>query len=210
MAFRLTLQLPPKDPESDLRKFNIMSMLKYMCSDVKNTQNTLNSIFDGIIYETINDSINIKYHKIFIIEKRPIVYVTSIIINNIEIPINMGFYKSMGISRRDSTIKNYWFPTTQIIQLSNNNYKLSKSEDNYILKYDAIYKLSKNEVDIIEQNNLIQYGRFINKNYALVCYVLYKNNHLLSECEFSPAHFQLYDTNIIYTDFLQGPELIMD
>jgi hypothetical protein len=86
----------------------------------------------------------------------------------------------------------------------------SKSEDNYILKYDAIYKLSKNEVDIIEQNNLIQYGRFINKNYALVCYVLYKNNHLLSECEFSPAHFQLYDTNIIYTDFLQGPELIMD
>ena len=204
----LKLQMPQRDPVMDLRKFNIMSMLRYMCNDVENTQTVLNTIFAGVS----NIECCINYHKVFIINERPIVYVTSLTLNNSEIPINMGFYKSLGISRGDSTIKEYWFPTTQIIRLLNNyklskpedNYKLSKPEDNYILKYDAIYKLSTNEADIKEQDDLLKYGRFINKHYALICYLLYQNNSTILDSDFIPAQLQPNDISIHYTTFIKG------
>ena len=195
----LKLQMPQRDPVMDLRKFNIMSMLRYMCNDVENTQTVLNTIFAGVS----NIECCINYHKVFIINERPIVYVTSLTLNNSEIPINMGFYKSLGISRGDSTIKEYWFPTTQIIRLLN-NYKLSKPEDNYILKYDAIYKLSTNEADIKEQDDLLKYGRFINKHYALICYLLYQNNSTILDSDFIPAQLQPNDISIHYTTFIKG------
>ena len=198
----LRLQIPIKDPVSVLRKANIMTMLKYMFNDIEDTQTTLNSIFDGLrdkFKETIYD---IKYHKIFIINERPIIYVTSITINNIETPINMGFYKSLGTSRGDSTIKDYWFPTTKLLHIINDVYKLAKPEDNYVLKYDASYKLSKTEDDIIEQDNLLRYGRFINEHIALVCYILYNHNHLLINSEFAQAQLQSCGRTIPYTDFL--------
>uniref|UniRef100_A0A6C0HGJ7 Uncharacterized protein n=1 Tax=viral metagenome TaxID=1070528 RepID=A0A6C0HGJ7_9ZZZZ len=197
----LKIKIPVKDPEAVLRKANILSMLRFMCNDINDTQTTLNSIFNRLSKEPITC---IKYHPIAMISGRPIVYVTSMVINDTEIPINMGFYKSTGISRSDSTIKECWFPTTQAIRITEDKYRLEKPEDNYILKYENCYNLSNH--DILEQEELLHYGRFINKKYASVCYFLYKHNTLLADSLFVPIEPHRI---IVYSVFLQGKESIL-
>ena len=200
----LTVIIPKRNHEMDFRRSVILSMLRHMSS---NTEMTLKTIFYSLKDKPIT---TIKCHLVFVINERPIIYVKSIIINNCEIPIHLGFYKSTGTSRYDRTIKDYWFPTTQMICIAKDCYKLDKPEDNYILKYDHITTLSTNEDEIKEQDMLLKYGRFINENNALVSYFLNTKNKLLSELVFEQFKMDTNKYSINYTDYLQEPELIIN
>jgi|688.fasta_scaffold205586_2 hypothetical protein len=169
-------------------------------------ETTLQVIFRGLTnMQNIN---SIKCHTLFVINDRPIIYVKSITINNCEIPIHMGFYRSTGISRGDKKIKNYWFPTTHLSQLVKDFYHIDKPEDNYILKYDnKSLILSTDETEIKEQDELLTYGRFITINNALVSYFLTTKNEVLPT--FKPFTLESYVTIIHYTDCLQEPELVI-
>ena len=203
----LSITIPKRDLKMDLRRSTILSMLRYMSSFADTTEITLKTIFDSLKDKAIT---TIKCHLVFVINERPIIYVKSITINNCEIPIHSGFYKSTGISRHDRTIKDCWFPTTRLRYIAKNCYKLDKPEDNYILKYDHMYTLSTNEDEIKEQDMLIKYGRFINENNALICFFLNKKNKLLSELVFEQCKIESNKYIINYTDFLQEPELIIN
>jgi hypothetical protein len=202
----LTVIIPKRNPEMDFRRSTILSMLRYMTLFTETTEMTLKTIFDSLKDKAIT---SIKCHLVFVINERPIIYVKSITINNCEIPIHLGFYKSTGTSRYDRTIKDYWFPTTQMRCIANDCYKLDKPEDNYILKYDHMTTLSTNEDEIKEQDMLMKYGRFINENNALVSYFLHNKNKLVSELVFEQFKMDTNKYSINYTDYLQEPELIM-
>jgi hypothetical protein len=200
----LSITIPKRDIKMDFRKSTILSMLRYM---TLSTEMTLETIFDSLKDKAIT---SIKCHLVFVINERPIIYVKSITINNCEIPIHLGFYKSTGTSRYDITIKDYWFPTTRLRYIAKYCYKLDKPEDNYILKYDHMSTLSTNEDEIKEQDILIKYGRFINENNALICYILNNKNTFLSELVFEQCKIESNKYIINYTDFLQEPELIIN
>jgi hypothetical protein len=205
----LSITIPKRDIKMELRKSTILSMLRYMSSFTDTTELVLKTIFDSLKDKAININF-MKCHLVFVINERPIIYVKSITINNCEIPIHSGFYKSTGISRHDITIKDCWFPTTRLRYIAKYCYKLDKPEDNYILKYDHMSTLSTNEDEIKEQDMLIKYGRFINENNALVSCFLNKNNNLLSKLVFEQFKIESNKYIINYTDFLQEPELIIN
>lgn len=201
----LKIVIPKRNPELEFRKSSIVSMLKYMYKNEDSTETTLQTIFNGLKEKTSIQCI--KCHALFVNE-RAIIYVKSITINNCEIPINLGFYKSTGISRGDTTIKNCWFPTTHLSQIVKDFCHFAKPEDNYILKYDSIYTLSTNVDEIKEQDDLLHYGRFINENNALVSYFLYSKNKVLSELVFEFFSIKSSNKIIHYTDFLEESELL--
>jgi len=203
----LTVIIPKRNPEMDFRRSTILSMLRYMTLSTETTEMTFKTIFDSLKDKA---STSIKCHLVFVINERPIIYVKSITINNCEIPIHLGFYKSTGTSRYDITIKDYWFPTTQMRCIAKDCYKLDKPEDNYILKYDHMTTLSTNEDEIKEQDMLMKYGRFINENNALVSYFLHNKNKLVSALVFEQFKMDTNKYSINYTDYLQEPELIIN
>lgn len=201
----LKVIIPPPHPYP-FRKATIVSMLKYMYKNEDTAETTLQTIFNGLT--DVKNIHSIKCHPLFIINDRPIIYVKTITINNCEIPIHMGFYRSTGISRGDKTIRNYWFPTTHLSQLAKDFYHIAKPEDNYLVKYDnKSLVLSSDETEIKEQDELLTYGRFINENNALVCYFLTTKNELLPT--YKPFSIDSYATIIHYTDCLQEPELVI-
>lgn len=193
-----------KNEELIFRKQSIINMLKYMTDK----DNSIQVIFDELTdKKNIN---NIKYYKLFNINERPILYVKSITINGIEIPIDLSFYKSTGTSRGDEAIKDYWFPTTKI-RIEDGKYKLSKLEDAYLAKYENMANINTSR-NIVEEYDLLKYGRFITINNALVGYFLYKNNNILLNSSFDPVNLEklsTYKSYIPYTDFIQEPELTL-
>ena len=160
----------------------IQHLLKYMTSY---------DLF--IIFNSLHDDIlkikSIKYNIIGNFkskEDRLIVYVYSIQLNDeTEININKGFFKSSGTSR-SLGCTHCWIPTSYYNIIEN---RISKDEDVYLTDIEMIKIKSyepktiltqKNEIIIknfeefkTTANNLLNYGRFINKNIALASIILY-------------------------------------
>ena len=114
------------------------------------------------IYDGLKKSIQrIDYSDIFIIKDREMIFVRSIYIDDLKIPINMAFYKSTGTSRssQDPT-SGICFPTTGLSMANFNN-----------TKDGSRFKVNKLEpAKYINDGNsgeLIKYIRFINEINAL-------------------------------------------
>jgi len=208
---RPLLSLAPfqkKNEDLIFQRRNIITMLKYMYRDEKSY--SINNIFHDLIDKnTIN---TIKYYKLFIINDRPILYVKSITVNRVEIHINLSFYRSSGISRGDESIKNYWFPTTHIRIDYDKKYILAKLEDNYLEKYENMPILTDPSRNREEEEGILNYGRYITMNNALVGYFLFTNNDVFPNSSFEEINLEQlsnYTNYIPYTDFIREPELTL-
>lgn len=88
---------------------------------------------------------------------------------------NLFFYKSSGTSRGDNAIKNIWFPCGDTC-LSPRTKRITKAENRFISNNSVLRSQVSLENNAYVANNngphLKKYGRFINKNNALISKML--------------------------------------
>jgi hypothetical protein len=133
---------------------DIIKSLKHM--DLPQVENIYSSISEHFLQ-------NMVYYELFTYEERLFIYVVSIDVDGVTTPVNMGFYKSTGTSR-GTGLNNIWLPTLSMAPYG----PIIKAEDPYLLKYGI--KGGVRNID--EEEQLITYKRFINKQYALVSFFL--------------------------------------
>lgn len=174
-----TLKLPEvmrEDPKTELNNMKIVSILQQM------NKPQINKLFEEINTDTIT---KINYALIGDYSGRKIIYVISFNRNTDEIPINMFFYSSSGISREGTDIKDYIFPCTGFSEAIR-EIKIDKLEDEYIHKY--IREESSDVRDMKEEEELLKYGRFINLNNTIVGKILYQNREkIFSDAQILPV-----------------------
>ena len=225
--------------EENKRTANILSMINKMNKKLDNDNGTSTilttfTILTDLFKEFEENYIikNIEYYEIFSIsgsinksngttfEERPIVYVKSITTRNKKIhddisrkiDVKLAFYRSTGTSRHDQTITNFWFPTTKITTIG--EIIITKLESSYVSKYEPYkYKsLSEDPTEIIEQENILKYGRYINLTNALIGYFLHINNNKINEDSFdkvSDEYFKSHVGDIIYEMLIPGKPLLI-
>ena len=190
LIIRRNKQPPPPLVNLRANSFGSSDVMTIINGIKRMTEKDIIDIFSTFLPENLT---NLKYINLFNIKDRIIIFVISIDIDSKTIPINMAFYKSTGTSRNNETIKGYWFLTIQY----GLNDKLVKPEDEYL--EESLY--SKDFMTLEMKNNLKDYKRFINKQYAQVSYFLTKSE------EIYPYLFtdipQLQELNVtIFSDFV--------
>ena len=86
------------------------------------------------------------------------------------------FYRSSGVSRLDSSIKDIWFPCGEKTCVSPISKRITKAEDKYLLSNSILSSQVNLENNTYDPTNempyLTKYGRFINKNNAIISKML--------------------------------------
>ena len=170
------------DPQANLKK-KLQEKYGVPISDVDKAIEQIDYIENKLKHMNGKDVIEI-YHKFekeireFKIEYKALDYVDREVIEIINPPHLAGrkFYKSSGTSR-DPTLINYWFP------FSGKDYagRFEKSEDKYLgaIEYLKNYQIADNENidklidEILHSDELLNFGRFIDYDNALISGRLY-------------------------------------
>ena len=88
---------------------------------------------------------------------------------------NLVFYRSKGKSRLNTSIKNIWFPCDEQC-ISPISKRITKAENQYLANENTFNKQMNIEKNTYSPSNntpfLSKYGRFINKNNAIISKML--------------------------------------
>jgi hypothetical protein len=152
-------------PKEFLKKNSVKYSLQHM------QKNQIDKIYNDIRKESLDFTFDCKV--LASVHGRDMVKITSI--NSKDLKDDLVFYRSSGVSRLNSSIKDIWFPCGRTC-ISPISKRITKAENKYLMnnnilslqvdKEDNSYKPTNNSV------HLSKYGRFINKNYAIISKML--------------------------------------
>ena len=152
-------------PKTFSKKNDVLYNLKHM--SIKQ----INKIYYELKRENIDFTFDCKVLASF--HGRDIVQINSI--NGKPLENNLFFYKSSGVSRMDKSIKDIWFPCGEKC-VSPLSQRITKAEDNFLLNEMMLESQLNSETNSYKPSDnipyLTKYGRFINKQNALISRML--------------------------------------
>lgn len=152
------------------KKYTIANSVRYRLKHMDKKQ--IDKIYDDIKSENIDFTFDCKV--LASVHGRDMVRITSI--NGNPLDNELIFYRSSGVSRFNSSIKGIWFPCGDKTCISPISKRITKAEDKYLLSNSRLTSQVNLENNAYNPTNempyLTKYGRFINKNNAIISKML--------------------------------------
>ena len=158
-----------KSEQPKNKKFSKKNSVKYSLKYMPIQQ--IRKIYDSIKKQNIDFTFGCKI--LPSVHGRDMVKITSI--NGKKLYNDLVFYKSTGTSRNNNSLKNIWFPCGEQC-ISPISKRITKAENKFLLRNNNLQNQVNIENNSYRPNNntpfLSKYGRFINKNNAMISKML--------------------------------------
>ena len=151
------------------KEYTIANSVRYRLKHMDKKQ--IDKIYNDIKKENVDFTFDCKV--LAPVHGRDMVRITSV---NGKETNGLVFYRSSGVSRLDSSIKDIWFPCGEKTCVSPISKRITKAEDKYLLSNSILSSQVNLENNTYDPTNempyLTKYGRFINKNNAIISKML--------------------------------------